>query len=301
MSLAHNAIGKSAPGFLNEWVWIKPTCAPDRCATSNWEGPMHLPIAHGEGRFTTEDKKVIEELRRHDQIAFSYCDREGNVSEEIAVTPNGSMFAIAGICNPEGNVVALMPHPERSPEGGRYFESLRLWLDAGRKTPFTLRQMPAKRMDVPIKDVHNPLEIFIDTKIVNNEERTVEQAAHRILPTLALKQLRYISLPKDAPARVLSTIALFNPNKEVAYLRRGGVLTRWNADTKTEESVEGLFDGTVFLRRDKPDTGAAGLGEGSETGICYICRNVGKEKLLTGDVLEIFGNPHASSIELLHY
>ena len=42
-----------APGFLNEWIWITPACKGDRCATSDWSGPMHIPMAHGEGRFST--------------------------------------------------------------------------------------------------------------------------------------------------------------------------------------------------------------------------------------------------------
>lgn len=300
MSLARNAVGDVSPGFLNEWVWIKPTCAKDRCVTSNWDGQMHLPIAHGEGRFTTEDKDVIEELKKNDQVAFSYCDSEGNVSEEIAVTPNGSMFAIAGICNPEGNVVALMPHPERSPEGYMYFDSLKIWLDAGKKTPFKIGEKTANTQVVEVKEVNNPLEIFIDTKIVNNEERTVEQAAHRIIPSLKLKQMKYISLPKDSPEKILNTIAIFNPNKEIAYLRRGNAITKWNPDEKKEESADGLLQGgTVFLRRDKPDTGASSLDKGSETGICYVCRNAEKDDLVRGDILEIFANPHASTLTML--
>ena len=112
--------------------------------------------------------------------------------------------------------------------------------------------------------------------------------------------MRYISLPKDTPESILTTIALFNPNKEVAYLRRGNAITKWNPDDKKEEEANGLLQGgTVLLRRDKPDTGSTGLDKGSETGICYVCRNVEKDKLLSGDVLEIFANPHASTLTML--
>lgn len=128
MALARNRI----PDFFNEWVWIKRTCARDRCATSDWEicgepcRTMLVPIAHGEGRFTTRDPDLIGELKKNDQIAFQYCDKDGNVSE--ASNPNGSVESIAGICNPAGNVVALMPHPERTANGDPYFLSLKSWL-----------------------------------------------------------------------------------------------------------------------------------------------------------------------------
>ena len=58
MSLAHNAVDGEATGFLSEWIWCTPSCAQDRCATSDWTGAMHMPIAHGEGRFTTTDKAL---------------------------------------------------------------------------------------------------------------------------------------------------------------------------------------------------------------------------------------------------
>ncbi|MDD3896764.1 MAG: phosphoribosylformylglycinamidine synthase I [Candidatus Peribacteraceae bacterium] len=300
MSLARNVVQGVAPGFLNEWVWIKRTCAADRCATSNWDEVMHLPMAHGEGRFVTEDKDVIKELKKNDQIAFSYCDVDGNVSEDPIVTPNGSMYAIAGICNPQGNIVALMPHPERSPEGGRYFTSLKAWIESGRKHPFTAAPESDAAVEVPAHETRNPLEIFIDTKIVNNEERTVEQAAKRLVQSLTLKQMRYMSVPAAEPGKILSHIALFNSNKEIAYLRRNGKFSQWNAGEKREEPVEPLFtDAVALLRRDVPDTGAAGLGKGSESGICYVCRNVEKEALLKRSVLEIFANPHASRLTML--
>ena len=131
MSLARNVSKGTGTGFLNEWIFITPSCAKDRCATANWEGTMRIPIAHGEGRFVTKDKDLYEELRQNDQIAFQYCDEKGEISDDPLVTPNGSEFSIAGICNPEGNVIALMPHPERTEEGDVYFSSIRHWIERG--------------------------------------------------------------------------------------------------------------------------------------------------------------------------
>ncbi|MBS1929440.1 MAG: phosphoribosylformylglycinamidine synthase subunit PurQ [Ferruginibacter sp.] len=73
--------------------------------------PLKIPIAHGEGRYFADDK-TIQSLMQQDQVLFSYCNEKGEVSKEI--NPNGAINNIAGICNKEGNVVGMMPHPERA-------------------------------------------------------------------------------------------------------------------------------------------------------------------------------------------
>ena len=72
-----------------------------------------MPIAHNEGNFfvTSEQLKKIQD---NDQIAFQYCDENGNVSEHS--NPNGSLENIAGILNENKNVLGMMPHPERAAE-----------------------------------------------------------------------------------------------------------------------------------------------------------------------------------------
>ncbi|NLG07592.1 phosphoribosylformylglycinamidine synthase I [Candidatus Peribacteria bacterium] len=303
MSLAHNAIGEHAPGFLNEWVWMQPTCDRQRCATSDWQGPMYLPIAHGEGRFTTRDVGLMEELRQNGQIAFSYCDEEGNVSEDPSVTPNGSLYAIAGICNPEGNVVALMPHPERSPEGLPYFASFKRWMErrasgSGNAVTHRAAQQAPAAPELPLRSAR-PLEIFIDTIITNNEERTVEQAARRVAPSITLRQLKYFAPASGDGRNILQSFALFNPNKEVAYIRRGSSVALWNADAGQEEPADDIFaHATALLRRDEPDTGSAAIG-GGETGVCYVCSNVPEAALRDQCLREILANPHASTLEIL--
>ena len=300
MCLARNTIGSEAVGFLNEWIFITPGCARNRCVTSDWEGVMAMPIAHGEGRFVTKDANLIEELKKNDQIAFSYCDSEGNVSDDPIVTPNGSAFAIAGICNPAGNVVALMPHTERTEGGDAYFVSMKNWIEKEVQPSF--HDISLSGVDFTVEERGaSGVEIFIDTLIVNNEERTVEQAAHRLIPALKLTQLRYLLPSNGDPRCVLDTISLFNPNKDVAYIRRGESVYKWNADAKQEEEVSDspLSEGIKLLRRDEPDTGAVALGKGSETGVCYVCRNVEESKLMQKDMLEVFANPHSANLSHL--
>ncbi len=70
-----------------------------------------LPIAHGEGCYYA-DEDTLARLEDQGQVLFRYCDAAGNVTE--AANPNGSLHNIAGICNPQGNVLGMMPHPERA-------------------------------------------------------------------------------------------------------------------------------------------------------------------------------------------
>lgn len=70
-----------------------------------------LPIAHGEGCYYA-DSDTLASLEAHNQILLRYCDEAGNV--DAVSNPNGSLHNIAGICNREGNVVGMMPHPERA-------------------------------------------------------------------------------------------------------------------------------------------------------------------------------------------
>lgn len=74
---------------------------------------LRIPIAHGEGNyFATPD--VLRELKDNDQIVFRYCTHDGIVNDEA--NPNGSVENIAGIINKEGNILGMMPHPERASE-----------------------------------------------------------------------------------------------------------------------------------------------------------------------------------------
>ncbi|MFP4600306.1 MAG: phosphoribosylformylglycinamidine synthase subunit PurQ [Persicimonas sp.] len=74
---------------------------------------IELPIAHAEGNYFI-DEAGLAELRENDQIVFEYSSADGEVAG--AYNPNGSVANIAGICNRAGNVVGMMPHPERAAE-----------------------------------------------------------------------------------------------------------------------------------------------------------------------------------------
>jgi len=98
VTLAHNDSGR----FQCHWVRMKrekSACSWLNLTEATWD----LPMAHGEGKFMTQDAALLQELEKKGQVVFRY---EGT-------NPNGSQNAIAGLCNADGNVVGLMPHPER--------------------------------------------------------------------------------------------------------------------------------------------------------------------------------------------
>jgi phosphoribosylformylglycinamidine synthase len=95
---------------------------------------LHIPVAHGEGRFVAAPD-TVEELENSGRVVLRYLDH-GN--------PNGSTAGIAGICSSEGNVVGIMPHPERVTDpaigddsGSGFFSSLAKWRAAKSDAPIT--------------------------------------------------------------------------------------------------------------------------------------------------------------------
>jgi phosphoribosylformylglycinamidine synthase subunit PurQ / glutaminase len=96
-----------------ECRWVRLAADPDsRCVfTRGFDRPIEVPVAHGEGRFVTRDQAALQALRTGGQVALRYVAAGGGATG-YPDNPNGSDDAIAGVCNPAGNVLGLMPHPE---------------------------------------------------------------------------------------------------------------------------------------------------------------------------------------------
>lgn len=105
-SLTFNAGGR----FECRWVSLAPQS--QRCIwTRGLEEAIECPVAHGEGNFVMSSPLEVDRLVMHDQVALVYRGVDGGPAGYPS-NPNGSMGDIAGICNPQGNVLGLMPHPE---------------------------------------------------------------------------------------------------------------------------------------------------------------------------------------------
>ncbi len=137
MGLAPNK-NPEVNGYYSTWVKIRPAQqkknAFNRLFTEN--DVIDIPVAHGEGRFATkEDNEKIKNL-----IAFQYCDYHRAIDQSFPTNPNGSLLNIAGITNEAGNVLAIMPHPERAsfdkqtqaygfiPKGLLFFKSMKEYI-----------------------------------------------------------------------------------------------------------------------------------------------------------------------------
>jgi phosphoribosylformylglycinamidine synthase subunit PurQ / glutaminase len=115
--------------FVSELVRVRVETNETRFTNEYEAGQiLRLPIAHGEGRYTADDA-TLDRLEQNGQVVFRYVNAKGEV--EPSTDPNGSMRGIAGIVNERGNVLGLMPHPERAAEaivgsadGVALFESL---------------------------------------------------------------------------------------------------------------------------------------------------------------------------------
>ena len=97
--------------FRCQWVNLRVESADTRFTNACQGGDvLAVPISHGEGNYYADDA-TLEALEENGQVAFRYCDDDGNATPEA--NPNGSLRNIAGITNAEGNVLGMMPHPER--------------------------------------------------------------------------------------------------------------------------------------------------------------------------------------------
>lgn len=107
-TLAFNASGH----FECRWVTLAPQS--QKCVWTRGLGEsIQCPVAHGEGNFVLSDAVMLDTLRANDQITLTYSRADGTPAQgNYPFNPNGSVADIAGICNPQGNVLGLMPHPE---------------------------------------------------------------------------------------------------------------------------------------------------------------------------------------------
>jgi len=110
MALAPNVIADREP-YYTRWVHLAAGPAAASCLfTAGLQESLPMPMAHGEGRFATAESGLPLAAR----TALRYAHPDGGPAGGFPWNPNGSLAAAAGVCNAQGNVLALMPHPERA-------------------------------------------------------------------------------------------------------------------------------------------------------------------------------------------
>jgi len=97
--------------FEDRWVNLHVN-AVSPCVWTRGLERLYLPVRHGEGKFVPADEAVQRALVRHKQIVVQYATPDGQPTMEYPANPNGSVDAVAGVCDPSGRIFGIMPHPE---------------------------------------------------------------------------------------------------------------------------------------------------------------------------------------------
>jgi phosphoribosylformylglycinamidine synthase I len=107
VTLTNNDSGK----LEDRWTFLRVNKSP--CVfTYNLKSQVYFPVAHAEGKFVPRNTKVLDVLKKNGQIVFQYVAPNGG-KPAYPYNPSGTVDDIAGICDPSGRVLGLMPHPER--------------------------------------------------------------------------------------------------------------------------------------------------------------------------------------------
>jgi phosphoribosylformylglycinamidine synthase subunit PurQ / glutaminase len=107
VTLTFNDSGK----FEDRWVYLK-TNVSSRCIFTKDMDRLYLPVRHGEGKFVVDGPSSLSKAKRDGHVVLQYADKKGGITMAYPDNPNGSVEAIAGICDATGRIFGLMPHPE---------------------------------------------------------------------------------------------------------------------------------------------------------------------------------------------
>ncbi len=108
VSLSHNDSAR----FEDRWVWLKVN-SESPCVFTRGLDRMYLPVRHGEGKIVLRNEDFLNQLAADNLITLQYAHPDtGEPTQEYPYNPNGSPMGIAGLCDPSGRVLGLMPHPE---------------------------------------------------------------------------------------------------------------------------------------------------------------------------------------------
>ncbi len=225
-------------GYLNIWTRIKNESEPGRCAFNNFPQGHHfaLPIAHGEGRWVVPED-LLKQLEANGQTVFRYCDENGEEKEEYPINPNGAMFNLAGICNQAGNVLALMPHPERTKDGLVIFESMKKYLEkiTNHKSQVTNNFQITNSKTINVyKKPDNSLEILVDLIITDNEAETLQTALVGLgYNNVTVRRLTHWEVTTSDQSEkfvddLIKSGELLNTNKEIPHVNDKSFLPTTN-------------------------------------------------------------------------
>ena len=209
-------------GYYNAWTNLQMSVKPERTAFTRHlknRGLIHIPFAHAEGRFIVPHE-LLRKLINNEQTVFRYCGENGNISPEFPINPNGSDYNLAAVCNPGGNVMGIMPHPERTHLGDAVFTSMRYYIKNDCPLNHTGLSHEFPRYDIEnFKANENASEWVIDMIIADNEAASVQNALSNLNFNVNItRQVHWEIVTAGDVNGILKEIEssgeLFNSNKE---------------------------------------------------------------------------------------
>ncbi|VVC76557.1 Phosphoribosylformylglycinamidine synthase subunit PurQ [Aquicella siphonis] len=208
-------------GYYNAWVHMRLSSQYQRNAFTrhlNAASILHVPVAHGEGRFVMT-QALLDEIEHQGLNVFQYCDAEGVVTDSFPVNPNGSMRNIAAVSNKAGNVMAMMPHPERTVNGDPIFQSMRDYIAEGQTEHTVPLYYYPRRVQNPV--YQKPAashECVVELIITDNHALTVQNTLRQKGMPVTVTRRMHWEIQCDAPAvldQIKASGVLFNERKEV--------------------------------------------------------------------------------------
>lgn len=217
--MAHGKI--VGTGYYNAWVNLRLSENYQRNAFTKNISPkdiLHVPVAHGEGRFVMSEA-LLQEVKTQGLNVFQYCDAEGRIDEHFPVNPNGSLDNIAAISNKNGNVMAIMPHPERTKNGDAIFTSMRDYITAGKNQQTAPLYYYPRKSAVPVyRKQTSHHECIIELMITDNHALTVQKTLRNLgIPVKVRRQVHY-DIKCESPdtlERIKKSGVLYNNRKEL--------------------------------------------------------------------------------------
>jgi phosphoribosylformylglycinamidine synthase I len=206
-------------GYYNAWINMRLTDDFQYNAFTRYLTPqdvLRVPVAHGEGRFIIPPALLME-IKPQGLGVFQYCDTDGKIIDEFPVNPNGSTFNIAAVSNKAGNVMAMMPHPERTTNGDAIFRSMRDYIEQGKTAPV----LPLNYQPLPptIKNYQAAgNELIIDLVITDNQAMSVQSALHHYNIPVKITRHVHWEIDCESPAvlqQIINSGVLYNDRKEV--------------------------------------------------------------------------------------
>jgi phosphoribosylformylglycinamidine synthase len=209
-------------GYYNTWANLKMSAPSNRCAftrhlnSGEW---IKIPLAHGEGRFIVPDT-LLKKMISNNQTVYRYCNNNGSIVDEFPTNPNGSMYNLAAACNPSGNVMAMMPHPERTENGDVVFSSMKEFIENG--NPVSDHNLSFDRPHYEMtyyKANSNATEWIINMIIADNEASSVSNALDHLGHNVSIARQTHWEISMDGDHESIlkeidATGELYNSNKE---------------------------------------------------------------------------------------